>query len=184
MGRLKDGGSPERKWIGVYAFPREWTLEDEVLFQRPAPELKILRCEHMQYRGTINDETRFIGNATTEFELVVEMDLGTAQACGVEIRRSNDGSQGYRITWDGEKAYAQSISPEPNSAGKFWWMNPIPIFLEKNPIQTESNSIFLSTAVWWSYLSMTRRLLIGRLSIFRLNATESLFLQAMVKPKY
>lgn len=127
MGRLTDGGSAERKWVGTYAFPREWSFDGNVLIQKPARELQSLRREHFAYSGRVSNGAVRIDGAATECELVVEMDRGTASKCGLEIRRSDDGKQGYRVTWDGTKAYCQSIASEGNTP---WWKNPISIVPE------------------------------------------------------
>lgn len=129
MGRLRDGGSDAKKWVGTYAFPRDWSFEGSVLIQQPAVELQSLRKEHFNYAGIVSNGVGQIDSAGTEYELVVEMDRGSAGTCGLEIRRSDDGAEGYRITWDGQKAYCQSIAPEPPEITA-WWINPIPIVPE------------------------------------------------------
>ena len=128
LGRLTDGGGPDKKWVGTYAFPREWSFDGNVLIQKPAGELQALRKEHFSYTGTISG-LQPIDHAGTEYELVAEMDLCTASKCGLEIRRSDDGAQGYRITWDGQKVYCQSITHEPPGVA-VWWTNPLPIVPE------------------------------------------------------
>ena len=127
MARLADGGSWERRWVDTYAFPREWSLKSNTLIQKPVPELQSLRREHSNYRGSLNNEALVIDTAASEYELIVGMDLGTAAKCGLEIRRSDDGAQGYRITWDGSKAYAESMVPEGKDP---WWKQPVHIIPE------------------------------------------------------
>ncbi len=127
MTRLAGGGSWERRWVDTYAFPREWSFKGNTLIQKPVPELQSLRREHFNYRGSVTNEAVVIDAAATEYELIVEMDLGTAAKCGLEIRRSDDGAQGYRITWDGSKAYAQSIVPEGKDP---WWKQAVHIVPE------------------------------------------------------
>ncbi|MCF7817369.1 MAG: glycoside hydrolase family 32 protein [Kiritimatiellales bacterium] len=129
MGRLTDGGGTAKKWVGTYAFPREWSFDGNTLIQKPARELQGLRKEHFSHAGTVLSGVQPIDKVDTEYELLVEMDLGTASKCGLEIRRSDDGTRGYRITWDGQKAYCQSIAPEPPEITA-WWINPLPIVPE------------------------------------------------------
>lgn len=127
MSRLKEGGDLRtRKWEGVYSFPREWCLKDEVLYQIPACELQQLRGKHFGYIGSVSNNTVRIDGAATEYELVIEMDRGSADTCGIIIRRSDTGAEGYRITWDGTAAYCKGIGEEVTT----WWMNPIRIIPE------------------------------------------------------
>jgi beta-fructofuranosidase len=128
MGCMTEGGGNKVGWKSSYAFPREWSFDGNTLLQKPARELQTLRKEHFSYTGTVAG-VQPIDHAGTEYELVVEMDLGTAAKCGLVIRRSDDGTHGYRITWDGQKAGCESVTPEPGKKEN-WWMNPIPMVPE------------------------------------------------------
>jgi len=132
VSRLPEGGDlASKKWEGVYSFAREWSLEDEVLYQRPVKELQVLRNDHAEFTGPVPEGVRPVMTADTEYELIAEFDMGTAKACGLEIRRSADGSQAYRITWDGEQARAEVVSEEAGDTKEEWWKTPIGLVPER-----------------------------------------------------
>lgn len=132
ISRVKEGGGlAVKKWEGAYTFPREWWLEDDVLRQRPAKELEVLRKGHAEFSGSVKEGIHPVMTASTEYELIAELDMGTAETCGLEIRRSKEGSQAYRISWDGRKATARVVSPEPAASKPVWWKTPVGIVPEK-----------------------------------------------------
>lgn len=90
-----------------------------------------LRREHREFSGPVENGTIRIENAATEFELILEMELGTASQCGLEIRRSPDGSQGMRISWDGESARIGSFPEKTDSGNEKWWEKTVAIRPEK-----------------------------------------------------
>ena len=139
VSRVCEGGSLAlKKWEGAYTFPREWWLEDDVLHQRPARELDVLRKGHAEFSGVVEEGIHPVMTASTEYELIAEFDMGTARTCGLEIRRSEDGSRAYRIEWDGQKATACVVSPGPAESKPVWWKTPVRVVPDHGSCGTEN----------------------------------------------
>ncbi|MGZ0654577.1 glycoside hydrolase family 32 protein [Coraliomargarita sp. W4R72] len=100
ISRIKGGGDMiTRKWTECYTFVREWWLEDDILYQRPAVENQVLRGKHQTFSGEVDGVTEIL-KMSSEFELIAEFDATTATTCGLQLRRSDDGSQFLEIGWD------------------------------------------------------------------------------------
>jgi sucrose-6-phosphate hydrolase SacC (GH32 family) len=74
--------------------------------------------------------------SSNSLEVLAELELGSAKSCGLELRRSADGSAGMRIAYDGKSVMVESIGPElligPEKRQE-WWAN-------KNVIPAEGSS--------------------------------------------
>ncbi len=124
ISRIKEGGDMAvKKWTECYTFVREWWLEDDILRQRPAVENQILRGRHQSFSGPVAGVKEIL-KAGTEVELIAEFDATTAATCGLQLRRSNDGSQFLEIGWDVQRkeAWVSVIKDGEAATYKAPWM--------------------------------------------------------------
>ena len=125
ISRIKEGGDLRtKKWEGCYTLVREWWLQDDVLHQRPAVENQVLRQDHQTFSGTV-DGVKEIFNAGTECEVLAELEAGSATRFGLQVRRSDDGSQFFQIGWDvtRKEAWACVLKDGEIPPHKEWWKN-------------------------------------------------------------
>lgn len=74
-------------WAHCLTIPRELTIENGRLMQRPVRELQNLRGIKMEASALLEDETKtFDSFSGTSFELICTFDLKDADSCGIEIR--------------------------------------------------------------------------------------------------
>jgi len=101
FGWVRGGKSPTKDvpyWDGNHSIPRVLTLEDNKLVQKPIPELKTLRHQHVQVKDRlIESETPrllkgFTGDAL-EIVASFDPDRATAKRFGVKLRMSKDGKE-------------------------------------------------------------------------------------------
>lgn len=122
-------------WESVYCLPRIWSLDEAGrLKQEVAPELQALRGQHASRRDlAINNTLVKIDESTSHcLEVQAELELGNAQKCGLELRRSADGASGMRVSFDGNQVVVESIGPDiligPNKIQEWWALkNVIPL---------------------------------------------------------
>lgn len=108
--REEDATNFPRPWNGCFAIPRHLSLNKEgVLIQRPVDSMKELRMEQQtlgyrelrSYNSTtavdVLEEIR--GN---QLELQLEMELGAASFCGLNLLCDENGESGLSITWSGD----------------------------------------------------------------------------------
>jgi beta-fructofuranosidase len=98
------GGDKERGWSGVYGLPRSlWLGEDGTLRMQPVKELEDLRCHEQSWSATTlaNGETKALeGVVGDSYELGIEIEVGTAERCGVKVRASGDGHEETLLYYD------------------------------------------------------------------------------------
>ncbi|MFK4303857.1 MULTISPECIES: sucrose-6-phosphate hydrolase [unclassified Paenibacillus] len=77
-------------WAHCLTLPRELTLHEGKLIQRPIPELTTLRKKREErVADTLTSESKtYTGFKGTAYELICEYDLLSAKACGIEFRAS------------------------------------------------------------------------------------------------
>lgn len=145
---LKDG-KPARGlkgWEGAHSLPRVWALDGSGrLLQSVAHEIEGLRGAHFAARNMkLGDgppaALEFSGNT---IEISARLELGTAKHCGLELRRSHDGSRGMRFDYDGRCLTVSSIGPELVPVSEVWWAQPIHVASEPNPEKAVELRIFL-----------------------------------------
>ena len=95
----------DRGWNGCMTVPRVLTLQpDGKLLQKPLPELARLRGEHYTVSDVELTDASYIPHNVQgdTLELRVEFVPGSAKEFGLKVRRSEDGTRGVTIAWDGE----------------------------------------------------------------------------------
>jgi beta-fructofuranosidase len=108
FGWLQEGRSVEEQrasgWSGVMSLPRILTLgPDKHVCMLPAPELAQLRAEHIRCgaMAVLADQTIVVPQiAGDTFELVVELAAARDGRCGIVVRRTPDGAEQTRISYD------------------------------------------------------------------------------------
>lgn len=97
-------GEKEKGWSGVYGLPRVlWLGEDGTLRQRPVDELKVLRAHEKCWTdlkvgdGQTHSLDGVVGDSC---ELAMEIQVGSAQRCGVKVRASGDGQEETLLYYD------------------------------------------------------------------------------------
>jgi beta-fructofuranosidase len=87
-------GEKEKGWSGVYGLPRSlWLGEDGTLRLRPVKELEMLRRHEKSWQAVelADGQTRRLEDVAGEScELMLAIDPGTAQRCGVKVRVAGD----------------------------------------------------------------------------------------------
>jgi beta-fructofuranosidase len=98
------GGEKEKGWSGVYGLPRVlWLGEDGTLRQRPVDELKMLRAHEQCWTdlkvgdGQTHSLDGLVGDSC---ELAMEIQVGSAQRCGVKVRASAGGEEETLLYYD------------------------------------------------------------------------------------
>ncbi len=103
-GWITGGGTEGYSWNGMLTLPRVLTLrDDQTLGIEPLPELSKLRGKHYQYSDVaVGSDDVFVlpdfsGNS---FELIADIDLGTARQTGLDVLYSKETESGTRIEFD------------------------------------------------------------------------------------
>lgn len=65
--------SDKNMWAHCLTVPRELILEDNILKQKPADELKKLRMDLSEYKGTLENKALNISNNCTSYELEISL---------------------------------------------------------------------------------------------------------------
>ena len=114
------GFKPDRGWNGCMSLPRLLSLDQEDrLIQTPAPELERLRGEHLRIENlSLNDEWRWIYGARGDaLEIEVELVPGDADTFGLQVRCSENGSDGISLRY-GEGILNVAGTEVPLTVGK------------------------------------------------------------------
>ena len=131
------GFLPGRGWNGCFALPRLLTLdEDGHPRQRPLPALAQLRTHPRHVAPlTLHDETRPLPELSGDMlEIRVELALGDAQACGLQLRRAADGSRGALVRYDGKTLHVAGAEfPYPVTDPKR--MIKLHLFLDRSVLE-------------------------------------------------
>ena len=97
-------GDKERGWSGVYGLPRSvWLGEDGTLRMQPVKELECLRINGQSWKPLTlsQNETKTLeGVVGNSCELGIEIEVGTAERCGVKVRASADGQEETLLYYD------------------------------------------------------------------------------------
>jgi len=97
-------GEKEKGWSGVYGLPRSlWLGDDGTLRMRPVKELESLRSHEKSWNAlTLADgKTKALeGVVGNSCELEIEIEVGTAQRCGLKVRASGDGQEETLLYYD------------------------------------------------------------------------------------
>jgi beta-fructofuranosidase len=97
-------GEKEAGWSGVYGLPRTlWLGDDGTLRLKPVPELETLRRHGKSWTnlaladGDLKPLEGVVGDAC---ELGLEIEMGTAQRCGLKVRASKNGEEETLLYYD------------------------------------------------------------------------------------
>jgi len=113
-------------WESMYSLPRVWTLDqDGRLVQTVASEIEALRGKHTSRKNMPVDSLSTIDDAAgNTIEISADLEIGTAKTCGLELRRSLDGSTGMRVSFDGSSVFVESIGQDmligPEKKAEWW----------------------------------------------------------------
>lgn len=89
-------------WAHCLTLPREITIENGRLMQRPVRELQQLRGTQMETSADLRNEVKtFDSFSGTAFEMICSFELDDADSCGIEIRVSEE--EKTIITYDALK---------------------------------------------------------------------------------
>ena len=94
-----------RGWNGCLTLPRTMTLgADGRPRQSPVAELKKLRSEHFRMDDVnVNSDGHLVeGVGGDTLEIVAQLELGSAESAGINLRRSDDGTRAVTIRYDGQ----------------------------------------------------------------------------------
>ncbi|MBM4092020.1 MAG: glycoside hydrolase family 32 protein [Planctomycetes bacterium] len=115
-------GEKENGWSGVYGLPRSlWLGEDGTLRMQPVKELETLRSRETTWNNlALSDgETKPLeGVAGDSCELGMEIELGTAQRCGVKVRAAPGGEEETLLYYDADKKELVFDSTRSGKAGR------------------------------------------------------------------
>jgi len=103
-------------WNGCFALPRKLSLDnDGELIQRPAESLRQLRMEHF-YLGqkdlpVYGPEAAYqvLEIRGNQLEMNLELDLGAASFCGLNVLCNDNGRGGLYIIWSGEVLNVEGV---------------------------------------------------------------------------
>ncbi len=106
-GWITGGGTEGYPWNGMLTLPRVLTLrDDQTLGIEPLPELSALRGKHSQFADvTVGANDVFVlpdfsGNC---FEIITDIDIGTAHQSGLDVLYSEKTQTGVRIEFDNKQ---------------------------------------------------------------------------------
>ncbi len=114
--RDKDLKNRSEIWNGCFALPRKLSLDSEgILIQQPVQTVQQLHCKHF-YLGKKDlpvygpeaayDVLEIRGN---QLEINLEMDLGAASFCGLNVLCNDKGRGGMYIIWSGDVLNVEGI---------------------------------------------------------------------------
>lgn len=74
-------------WAHCLTLPRELTIKDNKLLQKPVKELELLRSNKVEVNGVLRNETKSFGDFTgTVYEMICEISSENAEEFGIEFR--------------------------------------------------------------------------------------------------
>jgi sucrose-6-phosphate hydrolase SacC (GH32 family) len=95
-------------WNGCFTLPRKLRLENGYLLQEPAPAMKMLRGEHcsmgrteLPVRGQLVEYEVLPQVRGNQLEIALELELGSAAFCGINVLCNEEGLGGMPIMWYG-----------------------------------------------------------------------------------
>jgi beta-fructofuranosidase len=116
------GGDKERGWSGVYGLSRSlWLGEDGTLCMQPVKELESLRCHEKSWNSLIlaDGETKALeGVVGNSCEIGIEIEVGTAERCGLKVRASGDGQEETLLYYDAKAKELVFDSTRSGAAGR------------------------------------------------------------------
>lgn len=131
---------------GYFALPRKLTIgEDGDLIRRPVDILKELRSDHFTVNGRdlpVDGPTTYVDVLEEvrgdQLELQLEMELGSASFCGLNVLSDDEGEGGCYIIWSGDVLNVEGVKvPMPE------WNPGVPlelqIFIDKQIVEVFVN---------------------------------------------
>ncbi|MEK4730945.1 glycoside hydrolase family 32 protein [Paenibacillus sp. SEL3] len=102
-------------WIHALTLPREVVLMNGVLYQKPLPELQLLRLDGMHYKGEIQSSSEWV-LPSTQAELIVDFSLLTENfkmiirdAVQIDYDQEQNSLTVWRTNWlTGEREYRRA----------------------------------------------------------------------------
>ena len=87
-------------WTHLYSIPREWTLRNGKIVQKPLPDLTVLRdkCVKIQ-EGSLNGRQLLIAG-NLQVEVLVKLKLKNAQRVGLVLGKSQDNKEYTKVYCD------------------------------------------------------------------------------------
>ncbi len=130
-----------RGWNGCLAIPRIISLgADGLLRQQPVAETKKLRSEHVSIQDLdLNNTGRIIESPRSDtLEIMAVFEPGDAKTIGLNLRRSNDGKDSVRITYDHTTLSAAGVKL-PLQLNKAERLLKLHVFLDKSVMEVFVN---------------------------------------------
>ena len=106
--------TPRRsKWFGCMTLPRELSVQNGRLYQRPVRELEALWKSTVQHRETLNGSAVYDGIAGRSFDYTVVLDAAASPECRrFALHFAEDAQHSTRVEWDavrGELLFDRSL---------------------------------------------------------------------------
>ena len=122
-------------WAGTLSIPRELSVEEGRLSQRPIREFTNLRERKLcQGRVTLDDETRRVDAAGRSIEIEATVDVGDASEVGFLVCATPDGAEQTKIRYDGESVTIDredaSLDPGANATPQSVAVDDLPTPLD------------------------------------------------------
>lgn len=143
------GFKEKRAWASCLALPRVLTMRsDGHLGQEPLPELQMLRGEHHAVSDiTVSDSSHVVKDVRGDtLELLVKFKVGDAKIFGLRVRRSDDGRNGVRISYDGKQLDVAGVTA-PFCLSDSEKLLELHVFLDKSLIEVYANGRVCLTKV-------------------------------------
>ncbi len=143
------GFKEKRAWASCLTLPRVLTMRpDGQLGQEPVPELQILRAEHHAVSDiTMSDSSYVVKDVRGDtLELLVKFKLNDAKIFGLRVRRSDDGRNGARISYDGKQLDVAGITAPLRLTDSEEFLK-LHVFLDKSLIEVYANGRVCLTKV-------------------------------------
>lgn len=92
------------KWSGMMSIPRELSIKDNKLIQKPVSELNKYHSDHVEYKNlVVNNEVKLDGISGRTLDLSIDIDAADCQKFMIKIAKNDD----YEtvISYDAERKY-------------------------------------------------------------------------------
>ena len=97
------GNAPETiKWYGMMTFPRELSVRDGHLYQKPVREIEKLHLDTVRADQTLEGETELDGISGRAIDLSVDVTVPEKDAEPFEMDFASDGTHRISLKWDPE----------------------------------------------------------------------------------
>ncbi len=125
-----------KAWNGCMAIPRVLTIApDGHPRQAPVETIEMLRGEHHSSPDTTLDrQSKVLDVRGDALEIILDIELAGATFGGIRVRRSDDGTDGVRIGYDGDSVWVGGIQMPYRPASGKGGIN-LRIFLDKSVIE-------------------------------------------------